>query len=56
MFSILDPCSKIKCGASRECIPTEDGKARCQCIKSCPNAEEEGLRSVKIHIEKLGAC
>lgn len=34
-ISLPDLCAELGCGEGEECI-IEEGKARCQCIKSCP--------------------
>ncbi len=43
----VDPCADKKCGPGRECMPGDKGKAKCVCMKACPE-EEDNRRRVKI--------
>jgi hypothetical protein len=40
----IDPCQDKKCGPGRECIPGTDNRARCVCLKTCPEEEDNRRR------------
>jgi len=39
-----DPCASKRCGPGRECIQTAQGRARCVCMKACPDEEDNRRR------------
>jgi hypothetical protein len=39
-----DPCADKRCGPGRECTPTEQGKAKCVCLTTCPSEEDNRRR------------
>lgn len=43
----LDPCEDKRCGPGRECLPTEQGKAKCVCMAKCPPEVDNRRRVTK---------
>jgi len=42
---LQDPCVDKRCGPGRECVSTQQGKAKCVCMSNCP-VEEDARRRV----------